>query len=325
MATSPEILNELFVESLDSPEDRAKLAMSTSSYIRQRMREVSFSRKIMMPQPITKAECQRSVNHDQLVKVVDLEPNSVAMEINFRGAPDSEYIMGERYEIAFYGISSREYQKVEEELLAYEMPLTEIIENNSLKDLHAIEDQGFISRVEDAVALSGKYENSTAYNTNNNELDPMLFVRLFNLLENSSTVGSTSLKNSAGSTIYEHDFDARRYDCSVILMNREDYNKILLWRADDRGNAIAENTTVNGWTYTTIFGKDLIVTNKGELVPPGTMYGFTPKQYMGHAYILGDVKFWIEKKRNLISWSLYEIIGMGIGNAYSMAKVYWTN
>ena len=104
-----EMLNTLFVESLDSRQEMEKLAMETSSYVRTRMREVSFARKIMMPIPVTKADCQRSVNHDQLVKIVDIEPNSSASAINFRGRPESEYIVGERYEIPFYGITSKEY------------------------------------------------------------------------------------------------------------------------------------------------------------------------------------------------------------------------
>jgi hypothetical protein len=310
-----EMLNTLFIESLENPQELTKLADETSSYVRTRMREVSFARKIMMPEPVTKADCQRSVNHDQLVKIVDIEPNSYASAVNFRGRPENEYIVGERYEIPFYGISSREYQKTEEELLAYEMPITEIIENNSLKDLHAIEDEGFIGKVETNITSSGKSEDATAFNTVSGELDPSVFVRLFNLLENSGNTGNQGA----------HNFDAKRYDTDSVLMNRSDYNKLLLWRADDRGNNYADSVTINGFTYSTVFGKKIIVTQKGELVPPGTIYAFAAKPYIGHAYILGDVKFWIEKKRNVITWSLYEIIAYGIGNAFAMAKVTFTN
>ena len=310
-----EALNNMFIDSLDNAQEMEKLAMETSSYVRTRMREVSFARKILQPVPVTKADCQRSVNYDQLVKIVDIEPNSSATAINFRGKPGSDYIVGERYEIPFFGISSQEYQKTEEELLAFEMPVTEIIENNSLKDLHAIEDEAFIAKVEACITTSTKSEDATAYNSVAGELDSAVFVRLFNLMENSGNTGTQGA----------HSFDAKRYDTDTVLMNRVDYNKILLWRSDDRGNGFAENVTLNGFTYTKLFGKKIIVTQKGELVPPGTMYAFAAKPYIGHAYILGDVKFWIEKKRNVITWSLYEIIAYGIGNCFAMAKVTWTN
>jgi len=327
-----EALNNMFIDALDNREGLEKVAMETSSYVRTRMREVSFARKILQPVPVTKADCQRSVNHDQLVKVVDIEPNSYASAINFRGKPISEYIVGERYEIPFFGISSREYQKTEEELLAYEMPVTEIIENNSLKDLHAIEDEAFIAKVEASIVTSGKSIPAAdvgatlggdSINTVTGELDPAIFIALFNLLENSGTVG----------TALTHDFDAKRYDTDCVLLNRADYNKLLLWVQRNGGtagggaggDAFADNVVINGYTYSTLFGKKLIVTQKGELVPPGTMYAFAAKPYIGHAYILGDVKFWIEKKRNVITWSLYEIIAYGIGNAFAMAKIVWTN
>ena len=125
---SASTVNELFVQKLNSPDGLEKVAQEGSAFIRQKLREVSFARKIINPQYVTKADLQRSVNHDGLVKIVDIEPDSKAMVVNLRGNPDFKYIMGERFEIPFFMVSSEEFQKTEEELLAYEMPLTEVIE-----------------------------------------------------------------------------------------------------------------------------------------------------------------------------------------------------
>ena len=132
---SASTVNELFVQKLNSPDGLEKVAQEGSAFIRQKLREVSFARKIINPQYVTKADLQRSVNHDGLVKIVDIEPDSKAMVVNLRGNPDFKYIMGERFEIQFFMVSSEEFQKTEEELLAYEMPLTEIIERNSVLDI----------------------------------------------------------------------------------------------------------------------------------------------------------------------------------------------
>jgi hypothetical protein len=51
-------------------------------------------------------------------------------------------------------ISSEDFQKTEEELLAYEMPITDVIERNSVKDIQEIEDNAFISRIDAAIAVS---------------------------------------------------------------------------------------------------------------------------------------------------------------------------
>ena len=68
-----QVMNELFLEKIAS--ENEKVSEAASNYIRTRLREESFSRKIMRPEYVTKADCQRSVNHDQLVKIVDIEPN----------------------------------------------------------------------------------------------------------------------------------------------------------------------------------------------------------------------------------------------------------
>ena len=155
MEFSAETINELFVQKLDSKEGLDKVASQGSAFIRNKLREVSFARKIINPVYVTQADCQRSVAHDGLVKIVDIEPDSNAMVVNFRGKPDTNYIAGERFEVRFFGVSSEDFQKTEEELLAYEMPLTEVIEKNSVKDIQAVEDGQFMASVDTAVGSVG--------------------------------------------------------------------------------------------------------------------------------------------------------------------------
>ncbi len=297
------VINELFVSKLDQPEGREKLAAEGSAFIRTKLREVSFARKIINPVYVTKADLQRSVQHDGLVKIVDIEPDSAAMSINFRGGADTRYVEGERYEIPFFMITSEDFQKTEEELLAYEMPITDVIERNSVKDIQEIEDNAFISRIDSAITVSTK---TSAITTSGGNITKAVFTTLFNLLE------------AGGGT-------TDRLKTDVVLMNNQDYNDLLLWEATSVGDQVGLEITVNGYTYATLFGKKLIVTNKADLVAQGTMYGFTAQEFLGNFFILNDTRFWIDKKKNLVTWSAYESIGMGIGNIRSVAKVEWTS
>ncbi len=145
------VLTEMFSTKLGSAEGKEKIAEYGGSYIRDRLREVSFARKILPPENVTRADCQRSVNHDTLVKIVVVEPRSRAMSITFRGQPTARFIRGPKAEIAFFTISSEVFQKTEQEMLAYEMPITKIIEENSVKDIQEIEDREFTIHVEAAV------------------------------------------------------------------------------------------------------------------------------------------------------------------------------
>jgi len=298
------VINELFVSKLDQPEGREKLAAEGSAFIRTKLREVSFARKIINPVYVTKADLQRSVQHDGLVKIVDIEPDSAAMAINFRGGADTRYVEGERYEIPFFMITSEDFQKTEEELLAYEMPITDVIERNSVKDIQEIEDSAFITRVNAAIAVSGK--SNVAVTTSGGYIDKTVFVTLFNLLE------------AGGGTV-------DRLKTEVVLMNNQDYNDLLLWNATSVGDQVGTEITVNGYTYATLFGKRLIVTNKADLVPPKTIYAFAAQEFLGNFFILNDTRFWIDKKKNLVTWSAYESIGMGIGNIRAAASVTWTS
>ena len=294
---SASTVNELFVQKLDSPDGLDKVAQEGSAFIRQKLREVSFARKIMQPQYVTKADLQRSVNHDGLVKIVDIEPDSKAMAVNFRGEPSWNYIEGERFEIPFYMVSSEDFQKTEEELLAYDMPLTEVIERNSVLDIQKIEDSGFITTVNAAVtaassAVTGSYVTS-------------------------GEIGS--VKKSDFKALFDV-LDGNELRAEVMLMDAKMFNRMFLYDATTVGDAVGSEVAVNGYSYATLFGRRLVVSNKVSLLD-NKIYAFTAQDFMGQFCILNDVKFWIEKKKNIISFAAYESIGMGIGNSKSVAHL----
>lgn len=300
---SASTINELFIQKLNSPEGLKKVAQEGSAFIRQKLREVSFARKIIQPEYVTKMDLQRSVNHDGMVKIVDIEPNSKAMVVNFRGNPTTNYVVGERYEIPFFFVSSEDFQKTEEELLAYDMPLTEVIEKNSVFDIHEVEDSSFISQVDAAIALEVAGGNNTAitgsYVSTGSEIGSVLkndFKRLFDTI------------------------DGNKLRAEVILMDTTMFNRLFLYNASTAGDAVGSEILVNGYSYSNLFGKKLVVSNKTNLLA-NKIYVFTAQEFFGNFFILNDTKFWIEKKKNIITWAAYETIGMGIGNTKACAKL----
>jgi hypothetical protein len=288
------MINELFVQKLDSREGLEKLAQAGSSFVRQKIREHSFARKILPPQYVTRAELQRSINHDGLVRIVDKEPDSKAMIVNFRGNGDFNYIEGDRFEIPFFRVTSQDFQKTEEELLAYEMPLTEVIERNSVLDIEAQEDGYFLQTVDAAVsgensAVGGNYASNGAV-----EKEDMM--KLFNVL------------------------DANKLKTEVILMDTEMFNRFILYTSETFGDGLVSEITINGYTHPTLFGRRLVVSNKNDLLKD-KIYAFAAPDYMGRFYILSDVKFWIDKRKNIITFSTWASIGMGLGNTKAVARL----
>ncbi len=286
--------NNLFITRLDTGDGIEKAAAAGGAFVRERLRELAFSRAILPPEYVTKADCQRSVNHDTLVKIVDIEPQSTAAAVNFRGKALDRYIEGDRYELAFFKVESDKFSKSEGELLAYDFPVTKVIEDNSVKDIQSVEDTKFIEAAEAIVTSTGKTVTTAG------PIDRAALVSAFKQI----------------------DEDELAVGC--ILMHKSDWDDWLTQPATDVGDHLASEVTVNGYKYNTILGHKLIVTIKTSIVPPGTIWIFTEPKYLGNFYILNDTKFYIEKRGDMITWQTWEYIAEGFGNIRSIAKLVLT-
>lgn len=68
---------------------------SAGEFLHRRLLEVSFARKIIPPK-FTPRDSARKIDHDTLVRIVDVEPKSKAMAITFRGEPTASFTRKER-------------------------------------------------------------------------------------------------------------------------------------------------------------------------------------------------------------------------------------
>lgn len=284
--------NNLFIERLDTVDGIQKTAAAGAAFVRSKIREVGFARRILPPESVTRADLTRSTDHDTLIKIVDIEHDSKAMAVNFAAEADERYIQGKRYALPFFKIESEKFVKSEGELLAYDYPITKVIEENSVKDIQRVEDVKFIQYADAAVALTGKKIVSTATALNRLQLNS-----LFKMI----------------------DFDQLSVGC--VLMNQVDYDDYLIQPATDIGSPLASEITVEGYKHPTVLNRKLVVTNKHDIVAPGEVYAFTDPAYLGNFFILNDVKFWIKKEADLVVWKTWEYIAEGFGNIKAIAKI----
>jgi len=327
MSVPSRVLNDLFTQKLDSSEGKEKIAEYAGTYIRDRLREVAFSRKILPPQQVTRADCQRSVNHDTLVKIVDIEPKSRAMAITFRGQPTARFIRASRAEIPFFTISSEKFEKTEQELLAYEMPITKVIEDNSVKDIQEIEDREFTIHIEAAIQAIQKDANGGTVKTLN-----AATVQAGSTIEFSVRKGELArlaVTNTATVLpVQRPDFvqlfkmlDGNRLRAEMVLMTEVDWDDILQWTTEDVGNKIQSETTVEGYKYNLLLGRSYCRTIKTDILRPGNVYCFTKPDFFGKFYILNNTKFYIDKIANLITWQSWEDIAMSVINIAAVRKL----
>jgi hypothetical protein len=284
--------NNLFVERMNTQEGMEKTAQAGQAYVRSFLREHSFARKILPPESLTRADLQRSTRHDTLIKIVDFEHPSTAAAVNFRSAGRERYLQGKRYAIPFFKVESDLFVKNEAELLAYEYPITKVIEENSIKDIMYVEDLTFLAAAAGAVYNSGKKIVS----------------------------GDTSVTRSNLNKLYKM-IDVDKLQSQVTLMTNVDFDDWQVQPATDVGSPMATEMVVNGYKYDSIMRRKLVVTNKTDLLLPGHVYAFTDPQFLGNSFILNDVKFWIKKEADKIFWKSWEYIGMGIANLRSVSKI----
>jgi hypothetical protein len=318
-------MNELFASKLGTSEGKEKIAEYGGSYIRDRLREVSFARKVIPPEQVTRADCQRSVNHDTLVKIVDIEPQSRAMAITFRGSPQARFIRGDKAEVAFYTISSEMFQKTEQELLAYEMPITKVIEENSVKDIQEIEDREFTIHIEAAVqALQTEANGGTAAALHVGTIGSTVefSVRKGELARNALANSAEVLPIQRPDLVNLFKMlDGNRLRSERMLMTEVDWDDVLQWTVEDFGDRVQSETTVDGYKYNTLLGRSYIRTIKTDILRPGNVYIFTKPEFFGKFYVLNNTKFYIDKIANTITFQAWEDIGMSVINIASVRKL----
>lgn len=286
-------LNQLFIDAARA-KDNVKLAQAGELYIRLRIREAPFCRKILPPVPVTEADCQRALDHDTLTIVKDIAPEATAVSLTFRGRPNQQYIRGKRFEIGLYKISSPMYTKTEAELMAYEMPITSLIEEDIVKMMMKVEDSNFIMQCEDIVSQpGGKSFNVT---TAAHKIDKEALTTLTNAL------------------------DGDELETACFLMSKTTWND---WAT--QGNEVfdvgAWDVAKYGYKEETILGRKCFVTLKEDLVPHNVVWAFTSPEYLGYMFTLGDAKFWVNSEAENIFMKGWEYVGLGFGNTRAMAKI----
>jgi len=330
-------LNAGFVERLET-DGTTKTAAESLNFIRDRIREASFTDMIVPNERVVRGDLQRSVEHDTLVKIVDIEPGSRAMAFTFRGQPDAQYVTGKRFAIGFFTVSSLKFEIVEQELMAYEMPVTRIIEENSLKDMVEVKDRNFLVHTETAVEAMQEEANGSVvgFNTTN--------VNAGTCLEVSKVKGSLALQQASDNFVVKaiqrpdivkikrllkrvitdgsgNVVRQGRLRPEVMLACESDIDEFDSWTHEDLGSRLQSETAVNGWSYNKAVGLRIVKTIKNDLLREGNVYVFTSAQYFGRNYTLNDVKFYIDKIANRIYWQAWMDIGLGIANIASVVKL----
>ena len=293
---SVKFLNQAFLDKIDGGLEKEASAAMTA-FVRQKLREDGFTRKIMTPQLLTSSDLDRGLD-DQPRKIVEKEPDSIAADLPLSGRAELRYFKTDRYEVTFSKISSRTFQKSKYELATYATDIRQVLQDNSVKDLQFTEDSNFIAGLKSIAAAQHG-----------------------GIVDANAGFGIKSLMEMVNELVKVKQKPAK------ILMPWNLYLK-LYSRPSSVVGSITANEHFNGQDMRQAFGFEIIPTNKLDLMSSdGTIQGdmiaiFAPESYLGQFYSLQEPTVFLKTEQDMIEFTTYESVGVGIGNTngFRLAK-----
>lgn len=279
-----QFMNQSFLDKIDQGLTKeAGLAMS--AFVRQRLREDGFARKVLPPIPVTAAELDRQLTEEPTV-ICEKEPDSIASTMSFLGRSNIRYWTTTRYPVTFEKIASADFRKSKFELATYRTDIRTVLQDNSVKDMQEQEDLGFYNNIITNAALNG---NANTYTMSGGFTKANLLAGIKNMLKNRLPVG-------------------------CILMTQSMYNDMLAFPATDIGSDAASELFMGRGTLQSPFGYKIITTNKHNILPANRAIVFAPPEYLGQFYTLQDATVFLKVEQDIIEFTSYEALGIGIGN-----------
>ncbi len=277
-----QFLNQSFLDKIDSGMTKEAGAVM-SAFVRQKLREDGFTRKVLTPVQITASELDRQLTEEPTV-IVEKEPDSVAANMPFLGRAEIRYFKGSRYPVTFQKITSARFKKSKFELATYRTDIRTILQENSVKDLQAQEDQNF-------------YNNIVTIATANSNIH---------------TIGGGFTKVNLMAAVKK--LIAKKLPVGCILMTQSMYADLLTFPATEIGSPAASELYRGQSTLDNFFGYKIITTNKADILPTNRVVIFAPQEYLGQFYSLQDATVFLKTEADMIEFETYEAIGSGIGN-----------
>lgn len=277
-----QFLNASFMDKIEQGMTK-EAGIAMSAFVRQRLREDGFTRKVLPFQPITAAELDRQLTEEPTV-ICEKEPDSVAATLPFLGRAPIRYWTTPRYPVTFQKISSDHFVKSKFEMMTYRTDIRTVLQENSIKDMQAKEDEGFYGNI-----LAMATANSNVFTVAGGFSKTNYLAGVKKLLEKKLPIG-------------------------CILMTQSLYNDMLAFPASDVGSPAASALFMGETSLRSPYGYNVITTNKTDILPTNQMIVFAPPQFLGQAYAFQDATVFLKAERDMVEWDAYEAVGVGIGN-----------
>jgi hypothetical protein len=295
---SAQLLNSNFMRKLE--EGRTKEAQAEgTAFIRSRLRQESFAREILPPVTLSDDEIDRDEFTDLPKKIVEIEPDSTATFVPFKGTGPQTWFKGPRYSVFFGKTESQRFTKSKFELMTYQNDIRKILSDNSVKDMADEEDRRFLATINTIVAANAAQETD-------------------NQVNNAAFTGF----DPAGFRQGMQALVGRRLPLGKMLMNKSTYLMALELAQGEVGDDILSRHYDEGVeNEEKLWGIPVITTIKDDICLDGEVYLFAPQNYLGNFFLLQDATLFIKQEADIVEFWSYAAPGIGIGNTLAVQKI----
>ena len=307
------VYNDTFISQVQSGNTK-EAAVSTQQFTRNKLREESFTEKILTPIDIANDELDKAQNPEILVKWNDREPDQApAVTVPLGVVPDGFQFSGTRYPSYFSRIMSPMFTKDIDKLRSYDYDIRQILLENSTKDIATEIDTTFINKCNSVIGLPN---TANAYNF----LGLPQYVTIAGGITRQNLADAFKVPQRLRVPFGQTQPDGNEGK-GVMLMNTVTAQEVLKFERSEVGGDASQDMFISGLPVKTILGVKPIYTIKRDLVPDNTIYLFSSEEFFGKYYRLQNLTVFMKSEAFFLQFFQYLNLSISIGNCRGCCRI----
>lgn len=297
---SSSILVSQLWDALGTDNGMEKVSGLTGNYLRDRIRETSVANRALPPKVVTENDVERNTDNDFPLMRIDIEPDSKAFAVGFRGKGHAQFFEGRKYEVYFTKLETEHFKKTREELTTMRYPVMDVVNNNFIYDMQEQVDGLFKSRLNVAAGLSGVVGSITATDIKGTFKDGII----------------NAVKGVLG----------KRRRTAKLIMTEACWLNLAKLEPDKIGYDNVGRIAMNGvYAEKTFLGYEVITSinsaTAGSVWSDSEIFVIPTADFLGSNFILGDVQQEFKREGNMLEWYSWSDQGIELGNVGGVGKV----
>lgn len=276
-------------------------ADAATDYTRVRMREEGILRRMMDLETLTVADLDKQVEDSGWAKIYEMEPDSPgAVTTSFVEFAPALWLRARRYVHQMQRMQTRRYQCDVAMLKTWDADVRQIVSDNSIKDMLALEDEVYINLIEQALVGPG---SNVAWSG-----QPQ-WVEYEGGIDRDTAAEATKIMGKTEASV----------EPSKGLMNNTTWREFMKWHRDEMGGDMAQDIIKNGFHEAHWLDLDWTTTIKRSIVPDDRWYMFGPQEFLGHFTAMDDTTMFVKTEAWMLEFFAYQIIGLSFAHSAALA------